>query len=86
MASARGHPAGARGTLPLAAASTRNGTSLDALSERLKQLAHNGPFDEDTRLGRWWAVAVHTARDLYRGNVLDWAASMAFYSGSRFSH
>jgi membrane protein len=66
--------------LPLAAASTRNGTLLDALSERLKQLADNGPFDEDTRLGRWWAVAVHTARDLYRGNVLDWAASMAFYS------
>ena len=53
---------------------------LDAIANRLKDVAEHGPFDHDSRPGRWWTVGAHTARDLYLGNVLDWAASLAFYA------
>lgn len=53
---------------------------LNTSTRRLKHIARRGPFNAGTRLGRWWAVGAGTARDLYRGNVLDWAASLAFYA------
>lgn len=54
--------------------------SLDAIDHHLDELAESHPAAEPSRTGRWRSVAAHTARDLVKGNVMDWAASLAFYA------
>lgn len=76
-----GNAASRPGTQPLASGEpVKSSTILDAIASRLKDLAQNSPFAEDSRLDRWWTVAMQTARDLVKGNVLDWGAALAFYS------